>query len=300
MLKGVLIFILIALLGVVAYLSYFTAVNFYSSPKSFEVMLTEKGNLSFNETVKQFYPNMRFKSEKISYYFGSECSQDKVDNMISAFEYVENKTGVLEFNEQNPGEIEIRCGEQYEKEGLFVAGEGGPILFLNGTLFSVIIEGQILLLKDSCDYNVELHELLHVLGFDHSKEERSILYPVSSCNQILSTEYIDKLIEIYSVSSLPDLYFSEVSAVKKGMYLNLNFSVRNQGLANADDVKVDVEAGDKILDTFPLSSIDIGEGKMYTVENFRISSGTKQIRLVIKNGREIYDNNNFADLTLNN
>lgn len=298
MLKGVLVFILIALIGIVAYLTYFTAVNFYATPENFSASIAGTENFNFVEGVSQFYPHMRFKSSSISYYFGSECSKDKVDNMLLAFEYIKNKTGVLDFYENNLGEIEIRCGEQYEKEGMLVAGEGGPGTFLNGTLFSVITEGQIILLKDSCSYNVELHELMHVLGFGHSKDSGSIMYPIGYCNQVLSSDYIDELINLYSVPSLPDSYFSEISGTKKGMYLNLNFTVKNQGLADAENVSVYLEKDNKTLDTFSLGDIDIGSGKIFSVENLRISSGTKQIRMVIKDGREIYDSNNFADLIL--
>lgn len=299
MLKGVLIFILIALIGVVAYLSYLASVNFYLPPKSFEIKYVEKESLGFNDSLKQFYPNMRFKSSIISYYFGSECPQEKVTNMNKAFRYLENKTGMLKFNEQNPGDVEIRCGEQYEKEGLFVAGEGGPVTILNGTLFSVILTGQILLLySESCSYNVELHELLHVLGFDHSSDPRSIMYSVSSCNQILSSDYINEIIRLYGVESLPDLYFSDVRALKRGIYLNLNMTVKNQGLDRSKEVDVSLKKDDKILDSFNLRSIDIGEGKIFTVENFRIPLGTRNIKLVIGDGRELDMDNNIAELNL--
>lgn len=303
MIKGVLIATLIVLIGIVLYLGYFVMINFYSTPLSFRVSYNETELKTINSSVEQFYPNMRFKSSKISYSLGEECDEEKRENMVLAFDYLSNRTGVLKFNQQSTGDIEVRCGEEYEKEGLFVAGEGGPVLIINGSLFNVILDGQILLLysEPPCrkeDYNVNLHELLHVFGFGHSSNPKSILYNISSCNQGLGDDIVEKLIQIYSIESLPDLYFSEINAVKKGNYLNFNFTVRNQGLETAENVSIELFTESGMEDSSNFESIEVGAGRVRYVENLRVPLKTKNIKLVIMNGRELDDTNNVALLSL--
>ncbi len=302
--KWVMIVLLIFLIGLVGYLSYFVFVNFYSSPDRIELGYAGNPHINFSDSqTKQFYPNMRFKTGRISYYFGNECPKEKTNNMVQAFRYLENRTGgKLEFYEKNPGDISVRCGKEFEAGGgLYVAGEGGPILIINGSLFNVIIEGQILLLySESCSYNIEVHELLHVLGFDHSPDSRSIMYNVSNCNQVLAEDIVNEIIRLYSYESLPDLTFGEISASKKGMYLSMNFSVRNQGLADAENVKVALLADDSNREEFDFDDIELGSRRLFYFENLRIPISTKNITLVIEDGAEIYSENNIAVLNVKN
>lgn len=301
--KGVLIFILIVLVGIAGYLGYFVFMNISANPESFSAIYSKKNLVLVNSSVEQFYPNMRFKTGEISYSIGTECDSEKRDRMITALNYLENKTKVLKFYESSSGDIEVRCGKEYEKEGLFVAGEGGPNLIINGTLFNVILSGQILLLysKPPCSseqYNVELHELLHVLGFAHSPDSRNIMYKISECNQAVSEETITELVELYSIESLPDLYFKDVFAVKKGGYLNLNFSIFNQGLEDSSNIRVELETEGKSEQVYNFTEIGISEGRLFWVENMKIPYNTKIANLTIVNGKELDYSNNIVTLTL--
>ncbi|MBU3913278.1 MAG: matrixin family metalloprotease [Nanoarchaeota archaeon] len=303
MIKWVLVIVLVALIGVVGYLGYFVLVNLYSTPASFDVEYSNSDNIHEPDlvysSVEQFYPNMRFKSSRISFYFGNECDTEKMERMVQAFQHIENKTGI-EFYESSSGDIEIRCGTEYKKEGLFVAGEGGPTGVINGTLFSVITGGQILLLySQSCSYNVEIHELLHVLGFGHSSNPKSVMYNLTSCSQVVDEDIMQELASLYSVPGLPDLYFVGISAVKRGNYLNLNFSVRNQGLEDAQGVVVELESDSGTKESFDFGEILLGEGRIFSVQNLRVSLNTKSVSLKIKSdGEELNDANSEVLLTL--
>ena len=77
-----------------------------------------------------------------------------------------------------------------QDDDLFIAGEGGPTSITNTSLYNVILKGKILLYKKSeCEEPiVELHELLHVFGFDHSQDPNNIMFNLSSCNQEISQD----------------------------------------------------------------------------------------------------------------
>lgn len=298
MAKGAMIFILVILAGIVAYLGYFAFVNFYSSPSSFKVGYAGENNPAVNSSVAQFYPNMRFPDKEISYYFGVECPGEKREKMTEAFYELENKT-LLRFYEVSEGDIEIRCGKEYSKGSMFVAGEGGPVKVINGTKFNVILSGQILLLySHSCSSNVELHELLHVLGFGHSLNPESVMYNITSCEQRLDEPIVDEINRLYKTESLPDLYLSEVSASKKGMYLSLNFSVRNQGLKDAENVEVILSGNGKTYWNEPIEEVKIGEGRIFSIENLKVSLGAERLELSVYYGKEIDYKNNNATLEI--
>jgi len=305
MIKWVLAIVLVILIGFVGYLGYYVIINFYSTPSNFDVQYSntdiglEQGIM--DSSVEQFYPNMRFRTSRISYFFGNECVRDKMERMVQAFEYITNKTGIV-FYESNSGDIEVRCGQEYKKDELFVAGEGGPTSVINASLFNVIGGGQILLLysEPPCEnkFNVELHELIHVLGFGHSKNPKSVMYNLTSCDQTVDVGIINKLISLYSAPSLPDLYFTGVYASKRGNYLNLNFTVRNQGLEDAQNVVVELTGDSKVIDKFDFEIIKLGEGRIFYVENLKVPLSTKSVKLRIIGGDELSDSNNEVVLTL--
>jgi len=305
MIKWVLMVVLLILIGFVVYLGYFVFINFYSTPTDFQVKYSENvpdtESAVLHSSVKQPYENMRFKTNKISYYFASECERDKMERMANAFDYIKNRTGI-EFYESSSGEIKVTCGKEYKREELLVAGEGGPTGVINTSLFKVISGGQIMLLysEPPCEdkYNVELHELLHVFGFGHSDNPKSIMYNLSSCDQTVDIEIINKLISLYSIPSLPDLYFTEVYASKRGNYLNINFTIRNQGLEDAHKVIVNLTVDSKAVDHFDFDKIGIGEGRIYYAGNLKVPLSTETVKLSINSEREISDSNNEVILTL--
>jgi hypothetical protein len=241
---------------------------------------------------------MRFPDSKISYKIESMCDKIKGNSMISAINIISEKVN-LTFYESEMPQIDISCSEEYKKEDYFVAGEGGPSKILDSGLFNVIIEGKIILLySGECPSNVALHELLHVLGFNHSSDKNNIMYSITSCNQKISNDIIDELKRLYSFSSLPDLYFENVTASKRGMYLNLNFTLKNQGLNNSENTKVILYINDKEIKNFDLNEVGIAAGKIISAENIRIPYSIKSIKLIASNGEELNTDNNQITLAL--
>jgi hypothetical protein len=248
----------------------------------------------------QFYENMRFPDSKISYSISENCSIRKKSDMKWAFDIVENET-VLEFYEvSKQGEIFIFCEERNKvKEGLFIAGEGGPTNITNGEKFNVILNGQILLIKNSdCQKpNVAIHELLHVMGFNHSDNPNNLMYPVSRCEQTISNDIIEEINRLYSIPSYSDLMVRKVSAQTHGMYLDLNVSLFNDGFKIVDEPVLFVFADAKEIKKTKLPKMKIGGGlnleftniplKKIKIEELKIKIESNQTELSLENNEVI-------------
>jgi CII-binding regulator of phage lambda lysogenization HflD len=114
--------------------------------------------------------------------------------------------------------------------------------------------------------NVALHELLHVLGFNHSENSNNIMYPISSCKQTLGN--IPKLIdEIYSVESYSDLEIEEVFATMNGKYLDVNVSIRNNGIVKSENAILTIYSEDTTIKTILIEPLEIGYGMQITFTN---------------------------------
>lgn len=249
----------------------------------------------------QFYPNMRFRDNRISYHIEEVCDSKKVLQINRALGILEDKT-ILELVESRDGELNILCSQlppEPEKEGYFIAGEGGPTEIINTSVYSVIFAGKMSLFRDEkCEEpQIAMHEILHVLGFDHNINPGSIMYPTTDCAQRLDDYIIDEINKLYAVESRPDLAIMEVSAVKSGPYLNFNINVTNIGLSDAKSVLLEIFADEEKVKTFDLNEIEIGVRKALSVENLRIKRSAEKIGFAVLSGQsDINDKNNKAEL----
>ncbi len=263
------LFILFALFAISLMIFYFIpfgTITFSSKTGNYNFSI---GNISGD---MQFYPNMRFPSNEISYKI-SDCNLQKQDDMEFAFEIMENLTP-LRFYPSNNEEITITCEERNRVDnGLFIAGEGGPTNITVAGNFNVITYGEILLIKESgCEKpNVALHELLHVLGFKHSSNPENIMYNVTSCAEIVGEDMIQLINSLYSIESNPDLAFEEASASMSGRFLSINFTVINVGLKNSEKSRVDFYADKNLIKKVDLESLEIGSGRIITMQNIFVT-----------------------------
>lgn len=264
--------------------------------------LNEEANFSQS---KQFYDNLRFPTNVIRYKIDSDCPQQRIDSMNYAFKYFEDRTP-LKFEESGDYQLEVVCSELAPKPEIanhFIAGEGGPTEIVNSTLYSVILSAKISLYKEShCPVpHITVHELLHVLGYDHNNNPKSILYPTLDCSQTVDQYFVDQLNELYSVPGRPDLKITFANATKNGPYLSFGIEVANQGLTNAKGVVLSLESDGKTIKDFSLEDIEIGTRKVLSVSNFRMSRSAQQIRFFVdKNDTisELDEENNFVDLNI--
>ncbi|MFH1585276.1 MAG: CARDB domain-containing protein [archaeon] len=252
-------------------------------------------SLNSQSVEMQFFPDMRFPNPRISYKI-EDCPLQKEDDMEEAFAIVESKT-ILDFypTSYNP-EIFVTCDSTNKiEEGMFIAGEGGPTNITKTDNFNVILTGKVLLIRDSnCERpNVALHELMHVLGFNHSNNPKNIMYPFSRCDQIISDDQVLLIDELYSTPSYPDLVFENVSAVMNGKYLDVNFSVRNNGLKSSPDTKINLYADDKFIKDVDLEALNIGHGIRIMLTNIWIKKfSVSRLEFVIESNFQELDKEN--------
>ncbi len=217
----------------------------------------------------QFYQNMRFPNPEISYKI-SDCTLQKEDEMEEAFDIVSNLTLLDFYVVDNNEEISVTCDSGAKIEGgLFIAGEGGPTNITRAGEFNVIFHGKILLIRESnCERpNIAIHELLHVLGFNHSANPKNIMYYISKCNQVIGDDTIDLINDLYSYPSYPDLAFENVSAQMKGKFLDVNVSVRNNGLKDTGTAKIIIYADGRKIKEIEFEPLQVGYGRMMVLVN---------------------------------
>lgn len=275
---GVLFLIAVIALINIYYFIPFTEIEFIYKPLNYNFTLNGSGDM-------QFYPNMRFKSNSISYSIEDDCSLKKQNDMRRAFEIVENLT-LLEFYEVDSNEeITITCNETTRFEGnMFIAGEGGPTKIFKAGNYNVILNGMVLLIRDSqCERpNIAIHELFHVLGFVHSNNKNNIMYNFTKCKQIISDDLVDSIEELYSYPSLPDLTFENVSAVMHKLYLDMEINVRNIGLMDSSETIIIIKGDGKVIKEVKLKELELGSGIVISLTNILvISRDLEQLELII-------------------
>ena len=269
-----------------------------SSDKNFNFSLDD------SDENLQFYKNMRYPNSNISYII-YDCPLYKKNSIEKAFEIISNST-ILDFSSVSyEEEISAFCSDRRKiKGGLFVAGEGGPINITKTEDFNIIFHGEILLIQESkcAEPNIGLHEILHALGFDHSSNKNSIMYNISKCNQQIGQDIINKINEVYSFPSYPDLSFENVSAIMHGKYLDANISIRNNGLSTSGKAKLIIYADEKKIKEFDLDPVEIGYGTTISLRNIWIPKiNIFELRFLIDyNLPELKKNNNEKILEIKN
>ena len=301
---------LISLLSIVIYLLYQNLPGEPELGKVFVQELIDNNDSKILSDVKQFYPNTKFNHNPISYKFDGDCDSEERKNMLDAFNIVSEMINQMTFSEVfSSPDIEISCSinEPPEIEGhYFVAGEGGAKEIIQTGRYNIITTGIILLYNNdnsktsNCNYpGVELHELMHVFGFDHSNNENSLMYPyLNSCEQVLDQSIIAELRRIYSDENLPDLYFESVTAIREGKYLDFNLTIKNSGSVDAKNIYFGIVDEGKLVQDREIGDLKFGGGISIEIGSLKIfNRDSNEVQFIIDREnliKELDENNNIA------
>jgi hypothetical protein len=277
---SLLFLVLVLFLLVIYFLSPFQKIEFKFEPINNNFNIED-----INNSNMQFYENMRYPNSNISYKISEKCDLKKKSDMEEAIGIIDNLTIINFYYENENSEIEILCEDNIKIKGnFFIAGEGGPVNITSTDLFNVITKGKIILIEDSkcIRPNIAIHELLHALGFKHSKNPNNIMYNITKCDQKIGDDIINLLNELYSVQSYPDLIFDNASAIIHSRYLDLNITIGNNGLKKSNKINLFIYVNEKILKEFEIEELDIGNKRAIFLKNIKINKNEiNEIKLII-------------------
>lgn len=303
------IILIIAGLGFIAYNLYEQDFYLNQTAENLSIASYNSGTdyrVNENSAAVQFESNMRFAKRDLGYFIDFSCDSNKIKRFQEALEIITEQTGIITFYpiEESKADILVGCSEDsYEQEkNVFISGEGGPTSYLNLSFYPMVIKGKVLLYnQDTCDYPVtEIHELFHVFGFEHINDPKLIMYPYVDCNQKINPDVITELIKLYSIESLPELYFENVSATKRGVYLDFHVQINNEGLIDSENTTMNIFADNKKIKTIEFDKIEVGVSQVYSIENLLLpSKNVNQIKFVVASNSEEYNpENNIIELSL--
>lgn len=281
------ILLMIILTGLVIAAIYLAYLNLPGKPEQLNINLERPVEPIL--PTNQFYQNMKFNHNNISYYIGLSCDDEKKQRVLEAFEEISMRVPEISFYSVNLNpDIKVSCSleeKETSNEDYFIAGEGGAKEIIQTGDYNVITKGVILLYEESknakkCDWpNVEIHELMHVFGFDHSEDKNSLMFPfLESCEQKLDLSITNKLKRLYSEENLVELYFEDISALKKGRYLDFNMTIKNSGTIDSKNVSLTILDDGDLVETRDIGKLKYGGG---------ISLGITNLKLIHKNSNEI-------------
>jgi len=114
----------------------------------------------------------------------------------------------------------------------------------------------------------------------------------------MSQDMINLMVKLYSIEPLPDALITNLSAIKKGIYLDFNITVLNEGLTGIDNIQLTVNSGNKEISVLNLGEIDVGYGRTLRVGNLKLPSrSVERIEFIIdadNSVRELNKKNNIV------
>jgi len=209
---GVLIFIFLLILILSLFLIFW---NFDNKKYTGQAVLDNQ-NVNNSETISAHvvseeagFPH--YSRSEVYYSFINEtlCGKMEPQRVRRAFVEVENQTGFLKFkdiSESENADIVINCSREVpagEDPGYTISGRGSYSYVGNR-----IIQGKIQFYNcKEYSYSpgcvnfpdVEIHEILHTFGIQHSNDTKSIMYPIyQNCRYKIDEEIISDLREVYA------------------------------------------------------------------------------------------------------
>ncbi|MDH4227015.1 MAG: M10 family metallopeptidase domain-containing protein [Deltaproteobacteria bacterium] len=245
----------------------------------------------------QFAPNMRYEDKVITYRI-NDCPRYKWMDIEKAFNKISGLTPVFFNPVIRDEQLVVNCSPALKKAkkgddyGVVEMGRGGPRYTL-GEHYNIIVGGEVLIERDhDCSEPlVEIHEILHAMGYKHSSDPSSILYPMLDCSQTIKREILDDITRLYNISGLPDLVIKSVTLKKVSKDYVIRVEAVNSGMTESAPAKIiikNTDTGETVAD-FAFGSLEPGAGFAHTVKaNYEI----KTVEVELKTGFEEMDKAN--------
>ena len=312
-LMGIITLILLAVLFASFYFLY---LNLPGPSQDLNININQPSKNNQPTQANQFYPNMKFNHNTITYGVNQDCTQIQKQRIVSGFTEINKAVPIIKFQSSfSDPDIEVSCSEEqkknteYDGKKYFIAGEGGAKEIIQTGNHHIITEGIVYLFKENkkaikCDYpNIEVHEILHVLGFDHTDNEESIMFPfLTDCDQTLDQSIIQELNRLYSENNLPELSFESFTASKSGRYIDFNLTIRNSGSINSQPFVLAILDNEDVIETREIDSINFGAGITLSTTNLKLKrKNPDTIKFILDREnkiKEINEDNNIAEINL--
>lgn len=277
--------LLLIIIGLAIFISF--SIAFDVKKVEYEPYVSPKNERIVSGGI-QFYPQMRFPEKEISYWIEEKCSEKKKEDIKKTFEILSERTILSFYKSEKKSRILFLCSEispESDQKNHFVAGEGGPTEIINLSSYFIMLESKVSLYRDDvCEEpKIALHEILHSLGFDHTANKKSIMFPVTNCKQELDNFIVDEINRLYSVESAPDLIIDSVIAFRIGKYLNINVNISNMGFVDVEDANISIYDGNSLIKSYSLKEegVPLGSKMVLSFQNLRVEKDIKNIRLAV-------------------
>ncbi len=257
----------------------------------------EKPNITASTYMPLLFPNIRFGRMPVMYYLDLESGKKvpwfkedfNVPNVIEAFDTWSQATGsrlsFIRTYDEDDTQITVSWTTNLNATNTTRGvGEGGPIALVDTGLFNLTTKAVMHMLPagTKCvDVNRALHELGHVLGFDHTSDSEDIMYPYESCSRRITDKETRTLESLYLLDSMPQFRLSNISAFVHGGLLDINFTVKNIGIIESPPTSLAIYADDKMVHTLSIESLKPGSGLVEFLKNARMQPGSQKLKLAV-------------------
>jgi len=253
---------------------------------------------------KMIYEKVRWNSSTITFY--SKIKENNTLQTIRDGIDTWNKEAAdlikfVEVDNAQKANFIIRyatSGEYEEKKTAAITVTLGEALLTtyNTGLFNLTTYAEMLYTPttNECENKITvIHELGHILGFAHTSDVKSVMFPTVDCSAKITDQMKQTLKNLYSVEALPDLYFGDIKAGKVVKNVVINFTIWNRGLIKSENVSVDVKTDENMVKSYDIPSIEPSAGWMipdmifidndFTALSLHIDPSHVQKELDIKN-----------------